>query len=205
MDVKMEGHEKKALPSIRTRDLNEKISSKIKKKDRTRNRPRDRAALRINPTQQIDFPLDPNTKARSEGLLILENVTTENRDVAFKIKTTAPERYRVHPTAGVIPHGERRNVRFKISKDEVRNILRKLDAGTMREKPDRFMLMSVVANDGESFDPDAVDEDSTLWSTPRWRKRLVKFKFRANIFKRILISDDSESSDDNDDDNDDKE
>ena len=93
---KMEGHEKKALPSIRTRDLNESRSSKLmKKKERTRNRPRDRAALRINPTEQIDFPLDPNSKARSEGLLILENVTTEKRDVAFKIKTTAPQRYRV--------------------------------------------------------------------------------------------------------------
>ena len=183
----MEGHEKKALPSIRTRDLNESRSSKMKKKERTRNRPRDRAALRINPTEQIDFPLDPNSKARSEGLLILENVTTEKRDVAFKIKTTAPQRYRVRPTAGVIPHGKRITVRFMISKDEVRNILKKMEAGTMRKKPDRFMLMSMVADAEESFGKDAVDEDSTLWSTPRWRKRLVKYKFRANIFKRIFF------------------
>ena len=70
----------------------------------------------------------------------------------------------------------------------------------MRKKPDRFMLMSMVADAEESFDKDAVDEDSTLWSTPRWRKRLVKYKFRANIFKRILISDDSDTSDEDEED-----
>ena len=190
-----EHHEKKALPSIRTRDLNEKR----KKTERGRRRPRDVAALKINPSQDIDFPLDPNTKARCEGILVLENVTTEQRDVAFKIKTTAPQRYRVRPTSGVIKHGERCYVRFMISKDEVRSILRQIETGTMRKKPDRFMLMSIVANTEESFHPDSLDEDSTLWSTPKWRKRLVKYKFRANIFRRILISDDSDSEDDDQD------
>ncbi|XP_017780171.1 PREDICTED: motile sperm domain-containing protein 2-like [Nicrophorus vespilloides] len=63
------------------------------------------ADLRISPTSIINFVLDGGEYSST---LELQNVSNQN--LSYKMKTTAPEKFRVKPSVGVLSPGERESV-----------------------------------------------------------------------------------------------
>eukprot|EP00940_MAST-03C_sp_MAST-3C-sp2_P002263 g2263.t1 len=205
---------RKDLPTIRPRDLTPKPQWPSHKRPMTRDtllaRHVDihhRVILKYSPMEMIDFPIDCGEKTCSEGFLILEN-TSERESVAFKVKTTRPDRYHVKPTVGMIGPKKKIRIRFVIRSEEVARIVASRfpsqndvdparTSSPTRRKCDKFMLMNIVVNHSErSFVREKLE---SIWSLPQWRKKTLKRKFRANIFKRAVISDDSSSEEENDD------
>eukprot|EP00941_MAST-03F_sp_MAST-3F-sp1_P003140 g3140.t1 len=149
--------------------------------------------LRCTPEREIDFALEPDQM--SIGRLLLEN-TLPNDSTAFKIKTTMPDRYHVHPTMGIIAPGRWIEVQFIVRREEVASLLLRHDVAMRASdmKPDKFLVQSAVVEQADLSTEDEVKELAKLWATPQWRRKTMKVKLISNIFKKVLVSEDSNSS-----------
>ncbi|KAF4669668.1 Central component in molecular interactions underlying sperm crawling [Perkinsus chesapeaki] len=75
-------------------------------------------------------------------ILRLDNKTDKKRSVAYKIKTTAPRKYLVRPSSGVIGPGESADIQI---------ILQPQTADPSNDH-DRFLIQTAVSKSGRSLD-----------------------------------------------------
>lgn len=61
------------------------------------------AFLRVTPERNIEFPAV--LYSVSVALVMLENISADSEYLAFKVKTTAPRRYLVRPSGGILKRG----------------------------------------------------------------------------------------------------
>ncbi|KAL8561547.1 hypothetical protein ACOMHN_024783 [Nucella lapillus] len=59
--------------------------------------------LTISPADELNFVVDENTQEASDVITLTNTLVYP---IAFKVKTTAPEKYRVRPSTGVVKPGE---------------------------------------------------------------------------------------------------
>lgn len=98
--------------------------------------------LRISPDKVIEIPFTLFTSSTVE--LHLENVSGQEH-VAYKIKTTAPKRYLVKPSTGVVPLGETRVVQI---------VLQALTEETPNSSTDRFLVQATPVESNQTLPRD---------------------------------------------------
>ncbi|XP_074651496.1 motile sperm domain-containing protein 2-like isoform X2 [Tubulanus polymorphus] len=115
----------------------------------------------ICPAEELEFELGDGTK---ESLYIITITNTVKSNVAFKVKTTAPEKYRVRPSSGVIkPAGT----------GEVSVFLQAGHSSTIHR--DKFLVMTMEVEAGVSN-----SEIGELWRTAS-RDDIMEHRLRCNI------------------------
>jgi MSP (Major sperm protein) domain len=107
--------------------------------------------LRIRPSKKLTFESDEQCSGVDEMIihqqLSLENVTS--KDVAYKIKTTAPEEFCVRPSTSFVPPNETVCVQI-IFKGTAQQFWSSGDV------PRRFLVLAAVVPDGHGFEVGAL-------------------------------------------------
>lgn len=93
--------------------------------------------LKVTPDKYIEFPNVLYTNV--QGTIKLENVYEKKDNVAFKIKTTAPKKYLVRPSAGIIKFGESNDVQIILQANDECN-------STNKNISDRFLIQTCVVD-----------------------------------------------------------
>ncbi|XP_064637399.1 motile sperm domain-containing protein 2-like [Lineus longissimus] len=123
--------------------------------------------LSVSPANQLDFEVT-DLKKESLDILTLTNNHQENR-VAFKVKTTSPEKYRVRPSTGVVRSGSSTEVSVY------------LQPGITNVARDKFLVMAMdIGTDGFSSSGELADK----WrSEPR--DNIMEHRLRTNVTEKL--------------------
>jgi len=118
--------------------------------------------LKINPTDELPFQSEEGQDACAT--ITLTNSTT--KCVAFKVKTTSPEKYRVRPSSGIIrPHCQ----------CEVIVQLQSLYKTTSLSR-DKFLVMAISVETSVLTN----QELSDIWRTTP-KERIMEYKLRCTL------------------------
>lgn len=163
---------------------------------------RRRQLLRFTPDDEVAFALEMHST--SESTLVLENpASSTGLMVAFKIKTTAPDRYLVTPSMGMLEPGTSVVVSVVVQADEATAIFIQQfgEDGSRREAPvaDKFLIQSATVEEADLSTEDNVTNLARLWSSSRWKKRLRNKKLPTRYFPKVAVSSDSDDDDEDED------
>jgi len=125
--------------------------------------------LTISPGDELFIPNNHN--ADSKGIIILIN--TGNKSLAFKVKTNAPDKYRVRPCTGIIKPGEEIDITVTVH-PEFQN-----QPQTMQDK---FLVMAMEVNRDHFSATDLQD----LWKNCP-KERIMEHKIRCNLGARSSL------------------
>jgi len=132
--------------------------------------------LKVTP-KELNFP--PPLNRVITNILKLHNISSEYA-IAYKVKTTAPQRYCVRPNSGVLPPGETIEVQVLL------NYVK--DTPTSLDCKDKFQIQSILLKD-PSADLKEVwakaTEDQII-------KQKLKARFTQPAATKTLVEDDSE-------------
>ncbi|XP_076446615.1 motile sperm domain-containing protein 2-like [Babylonia areolata] len=99
--------------------------------------------LTISPAEELCFVMDEQTK---EAFDIITLSNTLMYPIAFKVKTTAPEKYRVRPSTGIVKPGDTYEVYIYVQPGYINTV-----------EKDKFLVMAMEVT-GDSY-------DTSLWKT----------------------------------------
>ena len=182
---------KKALPQLK----------KKKKRKRTRSLSPRRGGtdlsqpLKLIPDDGVAFPVEEGRDSFSS--LLLENLSS-TETFAFRVKTTAPDRYLVRPTMGLVGPKKTIMFRFVIRSDKALAIVLARERALEESRPlpasDKFLILTARVEEMDLSTHEDQKELMTLWSTSRWKKKTSHMKLLATHHRAAVISSDSDSA-----------
>ncbi|XP_078354985.1 motile sperm domain-containing protein 2-like, partial [Oculina patagonica] len=117
--------------------------------------------LMITPSEELVFTGTTSTGEILQSLSLTNNTLST---VAFKVKTTSPESYRVRPSSGVIPATSSAEVSVFLQPGHAASVIR-----------DKFLVMSTELQDEKS-----PSELATLWKTVP-KTNIVEHRLRCRF------------------------
>ncbi|KAL9971786.1 hypothetical protein ACROYT_G017993 [Oculina patagonica] len=122
--------------------------------------------LMITPSEELVFTGTTSTGEILQSLSLTNNTLST---VAFKVKTTSPESYRVRPSSGVIPATSSAEVSVFLQPGHAASVIR-----------DKFLVMSTELQDEKS-----PSELATLWKTVP-KTNIVEHRLRCRFLASNL-------------------
>ncbi|XP_053352780.1 motile sperm domain-containing protein 2 [Clarias gariepinus] len=118
------------------------------------------ALLHVSPAEELSFG---SRETEKKCLIILNNIT--KNQVAFKVRTTAPEKYRVKPSSSTCEPGA--NV----------DILVSLHGGFQASPQDRFLIMAA------EMEPNAVTSDLSQFWKEVSKTKIMEHRLRCHVLE----------------------
>lgn len=169
----METSSQKENPSQRS-NLRKRASSNVNPRPAYLSRKREAFIgehLNITPSESLEFVVMDFQK---ETLDIINLKNTTEAAVTYKVKTTAPEKYRVRPSTGVIQAGASIDV----------NVY--LPPGMHSTNRDKFLIMSLVVAEGVANDKN-LNEINELWKNAA-KEDIVEHRIRCVLIDQSQAS-----------------
>lgn len=138
--------------------IDEKLKNKKEVKPRKNNLEKDGPLVTISPASELIFYGPSSTS--SEPLQIITITNTISSPVAFKVKTTSPESFRVRPSSGPISPGCSVEVHVNLHPGHEASVAK-----------DKFLIMSTIIPDQEKNDLSSMWKDMPRSSIMEQRLR----------------------------------
>ncbi|EEQ98483.1 Vesicle-associated membrane protein-associated protein B/C, putative [Perkinsus marinus ATCC 50983] len=114
---------------------------------------------------EIQFPIRPSQPVTT--ILRLDNNNNKKYSVAYKIKTTAPRKYLVRPSSGLLSPGESADIQI---------ILQPQTGDSSIDQHDRFLIQTAVSKSGRPLDR----EDWSKLSKDDIEEQKIRVTFKAS-------------------------
>jgi hypothetical protein len=130
----------------------------------------------LEPADSLSFHLQAGTAP--QAVLTIRNVA-DDRQIAFKVKTTRPLRYLVRPNQGLLPPNGSASIMVILQQKDCDELLR-LDPAERQLANDKFLVQSIFVDDGfyelvkTKSTKEMADELTNMWA--RTDKRALSNK-----------------------------
>ena len=147
--------------------------------------------------------------------LLLENPGQASHTVAFKVKTTMPDRYLVAPSMGLLPPGTSLRIEVTLDSTEAQGLYQRvlLAGPNMPPLSDKFLVQvrwgvrgmvcigTVSSHPAPGLQTAPIEADDlstsdrvlhlgTLWGTSRWKRKIRNKKLLTRMIARVEVSSD---------------